>query len=210
MRKLSKYGLVLLFSVIIVAAMASSAKAYDPVVVTYVEGEGEIQKTNSYQITLVSVVYENGVQNWTYRVCCLSGHGISHIVIEFKTVCDPPLSAILEAGPGNVEISEDYDDADPTTGAVGIKYEFTSLEPGECALVWFTLNGEWPIGDISVYIKADAIPPENLIGTLEGPQCVPDHEIPEVPLGAVMATASMLIAFGAYFGLRRRKTLLSA
>ncbi len=207
MRKLSKYGIVLLLSVIIVAAMASSAKAYDPVVVSY---DG-----NSYEITLVSVVYENGVQNWTYRVCCLSGHGISHTVIEFKTVCDPPLSAILEAGPPETEpeISEDYDDADPTTGAVGIKYEFDyrdSLEPGDCALVWFTLNGEWPVGDISVYIKADAIPPENLIGTLEGPQCVPDHEIPEVPLGAVMATASMLIAFGAYFGLRRRKTLLPA
>jgi len=202
MRKLSKYGLVLLFSVIIVAAMASSAKAYDPVVVSY---EG-----NSYEITLVSVVYEGGVQNWTYRVKCISGHGISHIVIQFKTVCDPPLTAILDAGPGSVEISDDYDDADPYTGAVGIKYEFSSLEPGEEALVWFTLNGEWPVGDISVYIKADKLPPESLIGTLEGPQCVPDHEIPEVPLGAVMATASMLIAFGAYFGLRRRKTLLPA
>lgn len=32
----------------------------------------------------------------------------------------------------------------------------------------------------------------------------PDHVIPEVPLGPVMATASMIAAFGAYFGIRRR------
>jgi hypothetical protein len=36
----------------------------------------------------------------------------------------------------------------------------------------------------------------------------PPHVIPEVPLGSVMATVSMIIAFGAYFGLRRRKRQL--
>lgn len=33
---------------------------------------------------------------------------------------------------------------------------------------------------------------------------VPDQVIPEVPLGTVVATVSMIAAFGAYFGLRKR------
>ncbi|NWG10440.1 hypothetical protein HXY33_01625 [Candidatus Bathyarchaeota archaeon] len=38
------------------------------------------------------------------------------------------------------------------------------------------------------------------------PTCPPpDKVIPEVPLGPLMATTSMIVAFGAYFGLRKRK-----
>jgi hypothetical protein len=36
----------------------------------------------------------------------------------------------------------------------------------------------------------------------------PPHVIPEVPMGPVMATVSMIAAFGVYFGLRKRKLQL--
>lgn len=34
----------------------------------------------------------------------------------------------------------------------------------------------------------------------------PPNEVPEVPMGPVVATASMIAAFGAYFGIRKRRT----
>ena len=159
-----------------------------------------------YEIKLYSVVYDPSAntQNWTYNVTCIAGHGISHIVFEIKDFCDPPLSALLDAGPVTVETG-----TDGSTGVYGIKFEDFitgngSIEPGEWNLVWFVLEGYWvETGQIEVYVKAGQFEDSYWV---VGPDCVPNHVVPEVPFGAVMAGASMLVAFIAYSVIRKRKT----
>ena len=163
----------------------------------------------NYEVDLLSVDYNPGtnLQNWTYRITCNEGHGVSHVVFEFKTVCDPPLAVIDDAGPVTIHISTDYNDGIPPTGIVGIKFENFptgdgSIEPGESADVWFTLVGEWPVGTIEVHIKAANDPPVSQI--VEGPECRIDNRIPEIPLGTVMAGTSMILALAAYLVIRKR------
>ncbi len=162
----------------------------------------------NYKVELYSMTYDSGtnLQNWTYNITCLSGHGISHIVFEFKTVCDPPISAIQEGVwgpyPENIELM-DYEHPDPTTDASGIKFGFEpSLEPGDWMLVWFTLIGDWPVGTIEVWVKAAT--ESDISGIVDGPECRPNNNIPEVPFGSIMAGASMLVALVAYSIVRRR------
>ena len=170
----------------------------------------------NYEVELYDVNYDSGtnLQTWTYNITCLSGHGISHIVFEFKTVCDPPISAIKEGVwgpyPENIEL-KDYEHPDPTTGASGIKFEFEpSVEPRNWMLVWFTLEGEWPVGTIEVWTKAaseNAAPGESVgSGIVAGPECKPNNKIPEVPFGSIMAGASMLVALVAYSIVRKRNS----
>ncbi len=191
MKKFAGLLIILALAVTVFAGISTSVNA------VVIDGD--------YKVELVSVVYNPGtnLQNWTYNISCINSPGISHIIFEFKEICDPPLSAIDDAGPPPVEISEDYDDDDPTTGKVGIKFDELEMEPGEWTLVWFTLVGEWPVGSIEVWVKAanDVL----VSGIVDGPECIPNHVIPEVPFGAVMASASMLVALVAYSILRKRK-----
>lgn len=157
-----------------------------------------------YEIELHSVVYNpsTNLQNWTYNITCINRPGISHVVFEFKEICDPPLSAIDTAGPLPIHISENYPDTIPPMYKVGIKIDLlTSLEPGEWMLVWFTLEGEWPVGTIEAWIKAGQV---TTSGIVDGPECRINNVIPEVPFGTVMAGTSMLIALLAYAVLRKR------
>jgi hypothetical protein len=160
----------------------------------------------NYEIKLHSVVYDptTNMQNWTYNVTCISSHGISHIIFELKDICDPPLSAVVDAGPTTVGTG-----TDGSTGVYGIKFEDFitgngSIEPGEWNLVWFVLEGYWDeTGEIEVYVKAGGFRGS---GWVEGPDCIPDHVVPEVPFGSIMAVAAMLGAFVAYSVLRKRKS----
>ena len=203
LKKLSALLIVLALSITMFAGTLTLVNAV-PVIV--IDG--------NYQIELHDVDYDpsTNLQNWTYNITCLDGHGISHIVFEFKTVCDPPISAIEEGvwGPyDNLIELKDYAHPDPTTQASGIKFEFEpSLEPGNWMLVWFTLKGEWPVGTIEVYVKAgsDATPTGESVfsGVVDGPECMPDNRIPEVPLGSIMAVASMIGALSVYVLVRKR------
>lgn len=196
-------------ALLIVVALSTSMLAG---ILTTVSAVPVIVLNDDYQIELYSVTYDAGTnqQKWTYNITCLDSHGISHIVFEFKRVCDPPMSAIVDGawGPGTVEVM-DYTHPDPTTGASGIKFEFDpSLEPGDSMLVWFTLEGQWPVGTIEVWVKAGsdaAGAPSVFSGIVDGPECMPDNNIPEVPLGSVMAAAAMLVAVLAYVAVRKRR-----
>jgi hypothetical protein len=154
---------------------------------TLVEAVPAVVINDDYIIELYDVSYDSGtnLQNWTYNITCIDGHGISHIVFEFKTVCDPPISAIKEGvwGPvaDNIELM-DYEHPDPTTGASGIKFEFDpSLEPGDSMLVWFTLEGEWPVGTIEVWVKSAT---NAYSGIVDGPECMQITESQNYPLAA--------------------------
>ena len=165
--------------------------------------------SGAYEVELLNVDYNpnTNLQNWTYRITGIETPAVSHVVFEFKTVCDPPLSVIDSAGPVTVEISDDYGDTIPPTGKVGIKFEGFdtadgSIEPGESAVVWFTLVGEWPVGTIEVWIKAgnDVV----VSGIVEGPECRLENRVPEIPLGTVMAGTSMIVALLAYLVIHKR------
>lgn len=198
MKKAASLLVVLTLTISMLSIMATTVIAVPPT------EEGE------YTITLIDVSYNPGtnLQNWTYRITCISNPGISHVTFEFKTVCDPPLNVIDNAGgAGIVEISPDYDHPDPTTGKVGIKFENFpvgdgSIEEGESVDVWFTLVGEWPVGTIEAWIKAGTT-----VGSLvvAGPECRIQNRIPEIPFGTVMAGASMIAALAAYVVIRKRK-----
>lgn len=196
---MKKFSILSVTLMLCVSMFASVAFAYDPVVIG-----------GAYQVQLLDVTYNPGtnLQNWTYRITGIETPAVSHALFEFKKVCDPPLSSIDGAGPVTTEISTGYDDADPTTGKVGIKFEnfFTgdgSIEPGEYADVWFTLVGEWPVGTIEVWIKAGS---EVVVsGIVNGPECRLDNNIPEIPFGTIMAATSMIVALAAYTVYRKRK-----
>jgi hypothetical protein len=152
-----------------------------------------------YEIEFLGVEYDPGtnLQTWTYNISCINDQpGISHVLFEFKTVCDPPLSTFVDGGP--VDVEPGYD---PTTEKTGIKFE-TGLEAGEWVVVWFVLEGEWPVGTIEAWVKAgnDVV----ASGIVTGPECRMDNTIPEIPLGTVMAGSSMLIALVGYVIIRKR------
>lgn len=183
----------LTMTVALLAMFISTAKAvYIP--------EGD-DLPNQYEITLASVVYDptTNVQNWTYNYRTLSGHAISHINIEFDQICDPPIGNILAAGPGSSDISESYTDYFPHTSIAGIKID-TPTGNGQ---IWFTLQGEWPVGTITFYVKADDLPINDYKGEVAGPECRINNNVPEVPLGPVVAATSMIIAFGVYAKIRK-------
>ena len=193
MRKAASLLVVLALTVSMISIMATSVVAPPP-------------PPGEYTITLIDVSYNpsTNLQNWTYRLTCISSPGISHVTFEFKTVCDPPVTVIDDAGPVSVEIPTDYDHPDPTTGKVGIKFENfpDSIEAGESVDVWFTLVGEWPVGTIEAWIKAST----NVVSqVVAGPECRIQNRIPEIPFGTVMAGASMIAALGAYVVIRKRK-----
>jgi hypothetical protein len=198
MKKAASLLAILALTVSMLSVMATTVIAVPPT------EEGE------YTITLIDVSYNPGtnLQNWTYRLTCISNPGISHVTFEFKTYCDPPLNVIDSAGgAGVVEISPDYDHPDPTTGKVGIKFENFpvgdgSIEEGESVDVWFTLVGEWPVGTIEAWIKAANNIESKIVA---GPECRIQNRIPEIPFGTVMAGASMIAALAAYVVIRKRK-----
>jgi hypothetical protein len=68
-----------------------------------------------------------------------------------------------------------------------------------CSL--FILEGNWPVGTIEAWVKADGIV---VSGIVTGPECRMDNTIPEIPLGTVMAGSSMLIALVEYVIIRKR------
>lgn len=199
MKKFSALLIAVALSITMFAVTSTSVNAVPVVVIN-----------GDYKIELHNVAYDSGtnLQTWTYNVSCINSPGISHIVFEFKEICDPPLSVIYAAGPTSVEWSEDYGDGLEPTGIVGIKFDGLELEPGEWMLVWFTLEGEWPVGTIEVWVKAGSeVSGSGVVasGIVDGPECMPDNRIPEVPFGSVMAGASMLVAFVAYAIVRKRK-----
>lgn len=204
MNKQIKTTLVLITLIGLLATFVSTAKAIT--IGPYDDGK----KVCEYEITLAPgfPTYDpvTNVQNWTYNVHCISGYGVSHVNFEFDQVCDPPLSVILDAGPGPEEISDSYTDYFPGTTIAGIKIDFiSSVEPGQTKQVWFTLQGQWPVGTITVYVKADGIPEPNLQGEVAGPECKIHNDVPEVPLGPIIAVASMMVAFGAYVKIHKQK-----
>jgi hypothetical protein len=203
LKKWSSLLTALALSVAMFAVLSTSVNALPVVVIN-----------GNYKIEFCSMNYDSdtNLQTWTYNITCLAGHGISHIVFEFKTVCDPPISAIKEGawGPSSIVIEvKDYEHPDSTTGVSGIKFE-SSLEPGNWMLVWFTLEGQWPVGTIEVWTKAandNAAPGESVMsGIVDGPECMPNNNIPEVPFGSILAGASMLVALVAYSVVRRRNS----
>jgi len=174
-----------------------------------------------YDVVFVDAVcdVENNEQTWTYTITCLvsgaQGTGISHLYFEFKA-CDPPLSKILRAGvikdgvegsvvPGN--IGENI----MPEGITGIKYDIDdlvgSIEPGESATIWFTLENCWethcpPDVGIQIYIKAGKVDVGDANGWVCGPNCV-QHEIPEVPFGTISIIIAALTAIGIFAGRKR-------
>jgi hypothetical protein len=196
--------LILTTLIVLLSAFVSTANAI--IIGPYNDGK----KVCEYEVTLApgfpTFDPETNVQNWTYNVKCISGYGVSHINFEFDLVCDPPLSTILEAGPGPYDKSASYTDYFPGTTIAGLKIDFNeAIDQGETQQVWFTLQGEWPVGTITVYIKADGIPEDNLQGEVAGPECKIENGVPEVPLGPIFAVASMMAAFGAYVKIRKPK-----
>jgi hypothetical protein len=158
LKKLASYILPLLLIGAMILAYPVSADINVP-----------YQIDSNYVVTLKNVVYDAGdnEQTWYYEVECTGSPAISHFLFEFKEICDPPLDAIVDAGPGTVEISEDYDDTIPPMDKIGIKFETPVLE-GEKVQVWFTLKGQWDDGTIEFWIKAGETTPH---GTVEGPEC---------------------------------------
>ncbi|NIO37891.1 hypothetical protein GTO27_09340 [Candidatus Bathyarchaeota archaeon] len=153
-----------------------------------------------YEVTFVGVVYDAhaNTSTWTYNVTCNGDPEISHIDFELKERCDPPLTAIVDAGPDPWEIV----DPDPTTEVTGIKFDIP-VAKGETITVWFTLEGLWAVNDIEVWIKAGKQDPYAGPSYLpEGPAC---FFIPEVPLGPI---ATILAAFAA-LGLVARAKIFS-
>jgi hypothetical protein len=80
------------------------------------------------------------------------------------------------------------------TSGVAVHIDITVVNPANVKL-YFLAWAEIPTEPY--YVNS----PYSHITTTYNP---PDHVIPEVPLGPVMATASMIAAFGAYFGTRKR------
>jgi hypothetical protein len=206
MNKQVKTTILLITLISLLATFVSTAKAIT--IGPYNDGD----KVCEYEITLAPgfPTYDpaTNVQNWTYNVRCISGYGVSHVDFQFDQICDPPLSVILDAGPGCEDISDSYTDYFPHTTIAGIKIDFEhSVEPGQTKQVWFTLQGEWPVGTITVYVKAGVVPVPNLQGEVAGPECKLNNTVPEVPLGPIIAVASMAVAFGAFVKMRKPKLI---
>lgn len=168
------------------------------VMVSPVIAPAPVPEDEDYTVVFVSVVY-NEVANtstWTYDVTCIGDPEISHTDFEFKLVCDPPLTSILDADPDPWEIV----DPDPTTGVTGIKFD-TGVPRGETLTVWFMLEGLWDTNDITVWIKAgNQDPYAGPYYTVPGPAC---FVIPEPATVAALATS--LLALAAYATHRRKR-----
>lgn len=148
--------------------------------------------TEDYIVEFLGVDYDEpaNTSTWTYNLTCVGEPEISHFDFEFKTVCDPPLTAIIDAGPEPWEI-KDADNPDPTTGIVGLKFD-QSINKNESLVVWFTLEGLWGINDMEVWIKAgNQVPYTGPSYLPEGPAC---FVIPEVPLGTLGALGATFMA----------------
>jgi hypothetical protein len=115
---------------------------------------------DSYDVTLVSIVYDpiEDKQTWTYNITCNDDPDISHFVFEFAEVCDPPLSSILGTDPvvDDDDISDNYTDTFPHEGVAGIKFDLPVVS-GDYRIVSFTLDGEWPDGTMTFWLKAGAL-----------------------------------------------------
>ena len=201
-RKLTAAAVVAAFTASMAFAGAAGASStYGTVTVT--------SGGSTYELQLLSVTYDasSNLQYWTYSVHCVSGKGVSHIVIEFnKIACDPPMSAIAtagfdEEGSGDSWELMPYTHPDPTTGKSGIKYDFgDSIERGETRQVWFALNGYWPVGTIDIAIKAAKVVTS---GAVDGPDCI-SLAVPETQ-GPYVALAGMLVAFSLFAVVRKRR-----
>jgi len=138
-----------------------------------------------FEVTLLSVEYDEGKdeQTWTYRIKCLTDadHDISHFVFAFAEICDPPLSKIVSAGPGNPEIHDSYDKTFPHEGVSGIKFD-TPVNKGESVEVSFTVEGQWAMGTMGFWIKAGQ---PVYSGLVSGPDCVPGFVVPEFTIGTL-------------------------
>jgi len=157
-----------------------------------------VAELGDYEVDFVGVVYDEvaNTSTWTYDITCIGDPEISHIDFEFKLVCDPPLTSIVDAGPDPWGIV----DPDPTTGITGIKFDIP-VKKGETLTVWFTLEGLWGVNDITVWIKAGKQEPyQGPFYTVPGPSC---FIIPEpATIGAVAASLLAAVVYVA----RRRKT----
>lgn len=167
------------------------------------------QVSSNYEIELLSSVYApaSDEQNWTYKVTCINDPGISHLIFEFKTICDPPLGVVDSAG-GAADIEWMYTANPSADNKVGLKFENFptvdgSIQAGEHVTLWFATDGEWPVGTIDVWMKAA----NNVeFFRVDGPDCKMNNIIPEVPFGSIMAGASMLVALVAYSIVRKRNS----
>ncbi|MFA5366117.1 MAG: hypothetical protein WC325_13125 [Candidatus Bathyarchaeia archaeon] len=195
MNKQVKTTLILITLIGLIATFAGTAKAPPP---------------SEYEITLAQgfPVYDpqTNTQNWTYNIHCVTGQDVSHINFEFDQICDPPLSVIKDAGPGEIRISNSYTDYIPGTTMAGIKID-VDVTPGETKQIWFTLEGEWPVGTITVYVKSGQQDLYDFQYEVAGPECKVDNGVPEIPLGPIFAVASMMAAFGAYVKIRKPKVV---
>ncbi len=135
-----------------------------------------------HDITFVSHTFDGTHSTWTYEVNSSFQPAISHWIIAW---CNP--GAIVEA-------SEDYVyGADPSLRRetiIGIKFD-TGYNDNGTRTVWFTLEGDFEIGEVRVGIKAGQT---ESYGYVAGPvNCT--HPIPEFTTIAIPVAAILGLMF---------------
>ena len=125
-----------------------AGRAGEVCTVTQSDAEGSadsVELAGSHNVTFVSSVYnaDNDTTTVAYRITSGESPSISHVVFGMASCAEV------------VQTSEPYEmvNPDPTTGAVGIKFD-TGYEDGESRTVVITLRGEYQMGDMSVTTKA--------------------------------------------------------
>ena len=134
----------------------------------------------SHTVDFIAVRYDfpsPGQSTWYYKV--ISGHSpsISHVTFELNLDC----VSVLDAGtwgPSQDDLHSGGGDPDvgyePTTALTGLKFD-DDFYGGEKRKYYFTLDGNYPTGLITVAIKAGS---EKQTGLVSGPSPVCDQPPP--------------------------------
>ncbi len=106
---------------------------------------GDVERLGDHRVELVAGRYdaETGRTTIAYRITSGDRPAISHVIFGFAT-CAEVLQASEPVG---------YVDPDPTTGAVGYKFD-TGYEDLESRIVYVTLRGQVQMGSIGVTTKS--------------------------------------------------------
>lgn len=150
--------------------------SFDPIGLLELTGAGT---KGNFQVELIGHPdndYANDKQTWCYNVTVLAEQGdLSHWCLD---LCDEPEHNVLNwSGPaGKIEYADpEWDDGEH--GHI-IKWDGTTLNPGESAIFCFTLEGIWESTQIEWFAK-DGKPwgPEEPefadTGSVTGPGCLP-------------------------------------
>ncbi len=118
-----------------------------------------------FDVEFEGVFFDGTNSQFSYCVTNNGGAALSHWVLALELGCIDP-EDLVDCGPDPCF----YQVNDPTTGITGIKWDDTSVDPGETECFDFTLVGDWTdsIDNVQIGLKAGN---NTLFGDICGPVC---------------------------------------